>query len=127
LSLNARYAVPLEHCIGTGDVKIFFLESVIASLKPVFLSVHSILAFLEQHDVVLHLILIAPSALMREVAFVFHCDMRTEEHDCMVGHQLALLAPIWRSDDAAAQSTPSRSFFFPAILKSCNELIDRAI
>jgi hypothetical protein len=61
LSLNARYGVPLEHCIGTGDVKIFFLESVIAGLKPVFLSVHSILAFLEQHDVVLHLILIAPS------------------------------------------------------------------
>jgi len=46
-----------------GDGKIFFLESVIASLKPVFLSVHSILAFLEQHDVVLHLIMIAPSAL----------------------------------------------------------------
>jgi hypothetical protein len=77
-----------------GDGKIFFLESVIASLKPVFLSVHSILAFLEQHDVVLHLIMIAPSALMKEVTFVFHCDMRTEEHDCMVGHQLALLAPI---------------------------------
>ncbi len=46
-----------------GDGKILFLESVIANLKPVFLSAHSILAFLEQHDVVLHLILIAPSAL----------------------------------------------------------------
>ncbi len=46
-----------------GDGKIFFLESVIANLKPFFLSAHSILAFLEQHDVVLHLILIAPSAL----------------------------------------------------------------
>ncbi len=32
--------------------------------------------------------------------------------------------PTWISDEAAAQSTPSRSFFFPAILKSCNELID---